>query len=116
MQILATSEEDIKGRLIGAGEYFLCVDPDGVPEELRDDVKWVQDQLTRFEAVGNEGSLRATMRKIQKRTGVKIAKRIVYIYFKFTEYVNEPIIQSQDSNDVSFTKSTNGPLNIKISL
>lgn len=88
--ILATGAGDIKDRLIGAGDVFLCVDPEGIPQDLHDDVQWVHDQLTRFEGVSNEGSLRATMKKIRKSTGVKIAKRIVYIYYTLRDYVEHP--------------------------
>lgn len=90
LQILATGAGDIKDRLIGAGEVFLCVHPDGIPAKLRDDVQWIHEQLTRFEGVGNEGSLRATMRKIRKSTGVNIAKRIVNVYYTLRDYVEHP--------------------------
>ncbi len=88
--ILATGSGDIRDRLIGAGDVFLCVHPDGVPLELRNDVQWVHEQLTRFQPVGNEGELRATMRRIKKSTGVKIAKRIVNIYVSLRSYVEHP--------------------------
>lgn len=87
LEVLATGSEDIKDRLIGAGDLFLCVFPDGVPEEIRHDVKWVHEQLTRFKGVSDEGSLRATMRKIRKSTAVKIAKRILNIYYQMRDYV-----------------------------
>jgi len=87
VQTLAVGAGDIKDRLIGAGQLFLCVMPEDVPGELREDVKWVRDQLTKFPPIGSEGSLRATMRSIRKSTGVKIAKRILYIYFKLRDYV-----------------------------
>ncbi len=76
--------------MIGAGEKFLCVHPDGVPKEVRDDVQWVLEQLTRYKPIGNEGELRATMRRIRKNTGVTIAKRIVNIYYRMREYVEHP--------------------------
>ena len=90
VQRLAVGTEDIKDRLIGAGQVFLCVMPEGVPEELREDVKWVRDQLTRFQPIGSEGALRATMRRIRKSTGVKIAKRILYIHAQLQGYVEHP--------------------------
>ncbi len=69
VQRLAVGAEDIKGRLIGAGQAFLCVMPEDIPEELREDVKWVRDQMMRFPPIGSEGALRATMRRIRKSTG-----------------------------------------------
>ena len=39
LNILATGAGDIKDRLIGAGDVFLCVDPDGVPQDLHDHVQ-----------------------------------------------------------------------------
>lgn len=89
-QRLTVGAEDIKDRLIGAGQLFFCVMPEDVPEELREDVKWVRDQLTRFPATGGEGALRATMRRIRKSTGVKIARRILYIYARLRDYVDHP--------------------------
>jgi hypothetical protein len=90
VQRLAVGAEDIKDRLIGAGQVLLCVMPEDVPEELREDVKWVRDQLTRFPAIGSEGAFRATMRRIRKTTGVKIAKRILYIHARLQDYVEHP--------------------------
>lgn len=87
---LAVGAEGIKDRLIGAGQVFFCVMPEGVPKELREDVIWVRDQLTRFPPIGSEGALRATVRRIRKTTGVKIAKRIFYIYTRLQDYVEHP--------------------------
>ncbi len=90
VQILATGSEDIKDRLIGAGAVFLSVPPEGVPEELRSDIEWIHNQLTRFSPIGAEGNLRATMRSIRKKTGVKIAHRILYVYDRLRNYVENP--------------------------
>lgn len=115
LNILATGSEDIKDRLIGAGDVFLCVHPDGVPEELRNHVQWVQNQLTRFKATGNEGDLRATMRRIRKSTGVKIAKRIVYIYYGLRSYVEHPYDFREDCNEAKCAISST-PLQFSVNL
>lgn len=43
VETLATNPNGIKTRLQLAGENFLTVSPEGVPERFRDDVQWVID-------------------------------------------------------------------------
>ena len=89
VEILATGAGDVKDRLLGASGSLWAIHPDMVPPEIREDLTWVRDQLTRFEPYGSEGSVRATLVRIRKGTGVKIAKRIVRIYALFRTYMEQ---------------------------
>jgi hypothetical protein len=87
VEILCVGGGDVKDRLIGAGQIFLTIDPLGVPKAVRKDVEWVREQLTRYPPKGDEGSLRATCKAIRISTGVKIAKRMNYVYHRLRDFV-----------------------------
>ena len=87
VNILATDEGDIKRRLLLAGESMFLVPPDGVPANVREDIVWIHEQLTRFDPVGSEGRLHATVRRIRRKTCSKIADRIMDVYYKLREYL-----------------------------
>ena len=76
---LAIGAGDIKVRLLCATDFLWAVHPDMLPPDVRPHLVWVREQLTRFESVGSEGSIAATLRRIHRSTGVKIAERIVLI-------------------------------------
>ncbi len=77
---LATGRGDVRDRLRVAGQTLLPLQLNEFPKSLQQDFKWVMDQLTRYDALGSEGRIEATMRRIQNVTGEKIAQRIVAIY------------------------------------
>ena len=81
---------------------FHPVCSDDLPEDLRADFKWICDQLTKYdemylgqkktlEQAGREdllpGSVPATLSRIKKKTGVKIADRIFKIYVELEERI-----------------------------
>jgi hypothetical protein len=51
-----------------------------LPEELREDFKAVMHALTKEEAVGNEGTINATTRKLTAEQGGELAEKILSIY------------------------------------
>jgi len=81
--MLAVGPGDIRERLHEAFADFHAIAAEDSPENLRDDYNWIVTHLTRFgprlgqkteiwpAAVGN------TMSRINRQTGVKIAKRLV---------------------------------------
>lgn len=77
---LAIGMGDIKSRLLAASDKFWAVDPEMLPPHIKKEMIWVQNQLMRFSPVGNEGEVKATIRRIHRSTCVKIAERVIYIY------------------------------------
>lgn len=77
---LATGEGDVRSRLGNAFMTLHVVKPDDLPPPLDAHLGWVYDQLTRFEPRHrHEGSVQATLARIQNSTGAKIGRRIVAI-------------------------------------
>lgn len=89
VEILATNPSDIKKRLRVAGEDFLTVSPDGVPEKFRDDIIWVIENLTSRKAFANEGDLAATLKHMKIDKCSKIASRILNIYTELNDYLSD---------------------------
>jgi hypothetical protein len=82
---LATEPGDVRARLYSAFICLLPVQIDDLPSELRQDLEWVTELLTRRQSryppssPGFEGDVLATLRSMRNVTGVKIAKRILEI-------------------------------------
>jgi len=88
--ILATHPGDIKRRLITAGEKILLIPPEEVPENVRDDIKWIRKQLTRLapiEEVNLLEKMRWTLHMSKYPSCVKIAHKILNVYGKLQDYV-----------------------------
>lgn len=87
VEILATNPNGIKIRLQLAGENFLTVSPDGLPEKFRNDVTWIIENLTLRKAVANEGTLAATLKYMKTDKGCKIASKILGVYTDLNDYL-----------------------------
>lgn len=88
VDVLATEPGEIRERLLRATDYLWAVSPDMLPPHISIHLVWVREQLTRFEPIlSNEGSVRATLRRIHRKTGVEIAKRIVLIEALLETYI-----------------------------
>jgi hypothetical protein len=75
---LTVGEGDVRSRLYDAYLFLCRVALSDLPEELRNDFKWICDQLTKYEPFYDRQSrLQATLLRIKNRTGAKIARRIV---------------------------------------
>lgn len=86
MEALALGAGDIRSRLITAHRCMCTLRKDDFPSHLQADWDWIKQQLTRYgPIVGPSGQIRSsvenTMNKIQNRTGVKIAERILKLYW-----------------------------------
>lgn len=83
---LAIGPEDVRKRLAQAHQGFFALKNEHFPEKLQSDWEWIHNELTRFGPLRREdgsifrGSVEHTCSKIKKKTGVKIAKRILDIY------------------------------------
>lgn len=92
IETMATGSGDVRERLNDAFMSFHTLKEDDFPVELRDDWRWVIDQLTRFGPVLDhngeiyKGSVEHTMQRIRRSTGSKIAKRIFQLYYKLEDY------------------------------
>lgn len=77
---LATEPGDVRSRLYCAFQFLIPVQPTDLPVELRQDLEWVMNMLTRRRArYPGESDLGATLMTMRNSTGVKIAIRIVEI-------------------------------------
>jgi hypothetical protein len=87
---LTVGEGDVRSRLYDA-YFFLCrVTLSDLPEELRNDFKWIRDQLTKHGPLyDGQGRLQATLSRIKNRTGAKIAKRIVELKYRIEVWLGE---------------------------
>jgi hypothetical protein len=79
VSILATHPDDVRKRLYAAYPCLREALPELLPPNIRSELEWVREQLTRFPPRYDEGALQATLRRIRNKTGVKIAKRIVLV-------------------------------------
>ena len=79
VNILATEPGDVRERLYSAYPCLSEASPELLPPNIRSELEWIRDQLTRYPSRYDEGTLRATLSHIRNKTGVKIAKRIVYV-------------------------------------
>ena len=88
MQGLALGAGDVRSRLEIAFESFYTLETHHFPKELQKDWEWVMKQMTRFgplyRADGREwlSPVHHTMQRIKNKTGVKIAEKIFYLFWK----------------------------------
>jgi hypothetical protein len=89
---LAVGKGDVRSRLKVVGVTLVPLLENEFPIELREDFRWVMEQLTRYESVSKEGRIEATMNRIQNSTGEKIASRIFEIYSKLQNIRRRPLL------------------------
>lgn len=83
---LAIGPEDIRNRLFQTHQGFFNLNKEQFPKKLQSDWDWIHKELTKFGPLKREdgsifrGSVEHTCSKIQNKTGVKIAKKILEIY------------------------------------
>ena len=83
---LAIGPEDVRKRLAQVYHGFFALKKEHFPESLQSDWEWIHKELTKFGPLTREdgsifrGSVEHTCSKINKKTGVKIAKKILDIY------------------------------------
>lgn len=83
---LATGPGDIRKRLVQAHLGFVFLKKEHFPENLQSDWEWINKELRKCGPLKREdgsifrGPVEHTCSKIQNKTGVKIAKKILEIY------------------------------------
>ncbi len=87
--LLAVGPGDVRSRLKRAYIEFWAVQEKDIPGDLLEDFRWIKKELTKREPVAKEGSVIATLEKMQNRTGVKIAERICYLAARLKGYYNQ---------------------------
>lgn len=89
IELLATGPDDVKRRLYAA--YFAiwpAVQEDDLPPNIRGDFRWVMAQLTKRGPVYNHrgkvisSDVNESLLRMRRVTGVKIAKRLLHIFWK----------------------------------
>jgi hypothetical protein len=72
----------IQHRLAWAAMELTSLDgrDEELPEDVREEFKAVMRELTKERAVGDEGTIEATTRRLSPEEGVKLARRIFSIY------------------------------------
>jgi hypothetical protein len=92
-EALTVGSGDVRSRLIAAYNCLNTLTEQDFPPNLQSDWLWIIKQLTKY---GPEltrdgkvllGPVENTMRRIQNRTGVKIAKRISDLYWAVSDNV-----------------------------
>jgi len=86
---LATGPGDIRQRLAQAYQGFFTLKKEHFPNELQSDWEYVLKSLKKSGPILREdgsvfiGSVENTCRRMKKKTGVKIAEKILELYFYF---------------------------------
>jgi len=91
---LVTGSEDIRKRLLYAGQHYLCIAIDAVPSHLQAEAQEIRDYLTKYKAKPGasypfDSDLAVTMKKRRKNTAVKTAEKMWSLYFQYSESLNE---------------------------
>lgn len=88
---LATGPGDARQRLQVVALTLAPLQAREFPIEVREDYKWVWSQLTRFPPQWDgQSEIEATMKRIRKSTGSKIAERIWLIYGRVQKIRGHP--------------------------
>ena len=81
IEILATSPESLRDRLIMAAREVTILKPDDFPEgDLRDSFCRLRSTITAKAAQGAEGRIQATLFRRRRRTLAKIAQQCFDLY------------------------------------
>ena len=94
LRTLATGAGDVRSRLQEAYEVFHPLRRDHLPDELKQDHDWIMTQLTKHKPSRNyrgdvvKGSVEVSLGRMRNSTGVKIAKRLLYIRDRLVERKN----------------------------
>ena len=92
VEALCIGQGDVRARLVDAGMLLCPLRTSEFPEELQSDFDWVMHQLTRYPARHqHEGTIAGTMARIKRKTGVKIAERILRMFWKIQELRGFPV-------------------------
>jgi hypothetical protein len=81
IHVLVTSESSLQERLASAAIYLIRLQAkDDFPEEYQAAFEFIVDSLTHEPAVGDEGKIQATTRKMTDIEARQVAERILSLY------------------------------------
>ncbi len=87
---LARGPGDVRSRLLTAYMCFHPVSQQDFPEHLTADFAWIMNELTKFESPYEwKGDVDHTLTKIRRKTGVRIAERIIRLESELSSYLTE---------------------------
>ena len=93
VHVLCIGTGDVRQRLVGAGMHLLFLRNEDFPESLRNDFISIKKDMTKYPAVLRmEGTLHATMRRIKRRTGQRIAEKIWKLYEDIQELRGQTMV------------------------
>jgi hypothetical protein len=87
--LLAIGSGDVRSRLRNAFIHFIPVKEKDIPDELLEDFRWIIRELTKRKPVAKEGTMTATLERMQNRTGMKIAIKIYDLASRLEGYYDQ---------------------------
>jgi hypothetical protein len=87
--LLAVGPGDVRSRLKRAFIDFKPVQDQDIPDDLLEDFRSIVKELKKFEPVVRAGGVIAAPKRIQNRTGVKIAERIYNLAARLEDYYDQ---------------------------
>lgn len=88
---LATMESDVRDRIYSAYTAFSPLRESDIPEDIRDDYRFIMSKLTTHKAEEpGEGSVKASLRHMDDDTAGKVAGRIVEVLVELQRYRDVP--------------------------
>jgi hypothetical protein len=90
---LVTGSEDIRSRIIHAGEHFTTISIESIPSHLQPEALEILKYLTEYKAKPGasfpyDSDVRVTIRRRRKSTAVKTAKRMWSLYLEYKEFLD----------------------------
>lgn len=98
---LAVGPEDIRKRLVQVYGGFCHLTKDQFPSEVQSDWEWILKELKKYGPLIREdgtifkSSVEHTCIRIKKKTGVKIANRILAVYIYLVNHEKVPYTQNE---------------------
>jgi hypothetical protein len=92
IKAMCIGQGDVRSRLFIAVSILLPLRPNDFPEHLRGNFERIISESTKHQAKNDEGRLKATMNKIQNRTGDKIANKIFDLYGDIQKIRGYPLL------------------------
>jgi hypothetical protein len=86
---LATGAGDFRTRLQGVGMELMPFQARDFPDALQAEYDGIMHELTKREAVANEGTLEATLQQMDEATGREIARRVFRLYGDLQDILRE---------------------------
>lgn len=92
---------DVRDRLRSAVWIISALNEKDLPNELREDYRWIIQASTKFspKIPNYRSNLDETMKRIRRSTGQKIAERIFHIYSRLQEIRGFPLLEWRNPSE-----------------